>query len=50
MESRNAGRNEESQTHIAGYLEKGDFEYLKQECQEILSMLSGLIKHRNTAI
>jgi len=33
-----------------GYLEKQDFEYLKKECQEILSMLSGLIKHRNIAI
>jgi four helix bundle protein len=32
------------------YLEKQDFEYLKQECQEILSMLSGLIKHRKTTI
>jgi four helix bundle protein len=33
-----------------GYLEMRDFEYLKQECLEILSMLSGLIKHRSTAI
>ena len=30
-----------------GYLEERDFEYLKKECQEILGMLSGLIKHRN---
>jgi len=29
-----------------GYLEKQDFDYLIQECKEILSMLSGLIKHR----
>ena len=33
-----------------GYLEKQDFEYLQKECQEILSMLSGLIKHRSIAI
>lgn len=31
-----------------GYLGKQDFEYLIQECKDILSMLSGLIKHRNT--
>jgi len=31
-----------------GYLDKLDFEYLKQECQEILGMLTNLIKHRNT--
>jgi len=30
-----------------GYLEKRDFEYLKQECQEVLAMLTNLIKHRN---
>ena len=30
-----------------GYLEKQDFEYLKRECQEILAMLTNLIKHRN---
>ena len=30
-----------------GYLEKRDFEYLKQECQEILGMLTNLIKYRN---
>jgi four helix bundle protein len=30
-----------------GYLEKQDFEYLKQECLEILAMLTNLIKHRN---
>ena len=29
-----------------GYLEKQDFEYLNKECIEILSMLTGLIKHR----
>src|SRR5664279_1311491 len=29
-----------------GYLEKQDFEYLNRECKEILSMLTGLIKHR----
>ena len=33
-----------------GYLEKQDYEYLKTECREILSMLSGLIKHRNATI
>ena len=32
-----------------GYLEKQDFEYLKQECQEILGMLTNLIKHRNNS-
>ena len=31
-----------------GYLEKKDFEYVKQECQEVLAMLTNLIKHRNT--
>ena len=31
-----------------GYLDKLDFEYLKQECQEILGMLTNLLKHRNT--
>jgi four helix bundle protein len=30
-----------------GYLNKNDFEYLKKECQEILAMLTNLIKHRN---
>ncbi len=30
-----------------GYLEKQDFDYLIQECKEILSMLSGLIKFRS---
>lgn len=29
-----------------GYLEKHDFEYIKKECIEILSMLTGLIRHR----
>ena len=29
------------------YLEKQDFQYLKNECQEILGMLTNLIKHRN---
>jgi four helix bundle protein len=33
-----------------GYLEKHDFEYLKRECIDILSMLSGLIKHRNSMV
>jgi four helix bundle protein len=32
-----------------GYLEKQDFEYVKQECQEILAMLTNLIKHSNSA-
>jgi len=32
-----------------GYLDKLDFEYLKQECQEILGMLTNLIKHRNSS-
>jgi four helix bundle protein len=30
-----------------GYLEKRDFEYLKKECQEVLAMLTNLIKHRS---
>jgi four helix bundle protein len=30
-----------------GYLDKPDFEYLKNESQEILGMLTNLIKHRN---
>jgi four helix bundle protein len=30
-----------------GYLDKLDFEYLKNESQEILAMLTNLIKHRN---
>jgi len=30
-----------------GYLDKIDFEYLKNESQEILGMLTNLIKHRN---
>lgn len=30
-----------------GYLEKTDFNYLQNECQEILAMLTNLIKHRN---
>jgi len=29
------------------YLNKEDFDYLKKECQEILGMLSNLIKHRS---
>lgn len=33
-----------------GYLNNGDLEYIKQECQEILAMLASLIKHRNRAI
>jgi four helix bundle protein len=32
-----------------GYLHKDDFDFIKQECQEILAMLTGLIKHRNKA-
>jgi len=35
-------------SHRIGYLEENDFNFLKQECHEILSMLSGLIKHRKT--
>jgi four helix bundle protein len=31
-----------------GYLEKKDFEYINNECKEILSMLTGLIKHRGS--
>lgn len=31
-----------------GYLEKNDFSFLKKECQDILGMLTNLIKHRNT--
>ena len=30
-----------------GYLENKDFDYLKKESQEILAMLTNLIKHRN---
>ena len=30
-----------------GYLDKKDFEYIKNECQEILAMLTNLIKHRS---
>ena len=30
-----------------GYLKMEDFEYLKNECQKILAMLTNLIKHRN---
>ena len=30
-----------------GYLDKSDFECLKNECQEILAMLTNLIKHRS---
>ena len=33
-------------SHRIGYLEENDFNFLKQECHEILSMLTGLIKHR----
>ena len=29
------------------YLENAEFEYLKKECQDILAMLTNLIKHRN---
>jgi len=30
-----------------GYLEKTDYQYLKGECEEILAMLTHLIKYRN---
>jgi four helix bundle protein len=30
-----------------GYLDKSDFDFLKSESQEILGMLTNLIKHRN---
>jgi four helix bundle protein len=30
-----------------GYLNKADYLYLKKECEEILAMLTNLIKHRN---
>ena len=30
-----------------GYLGKPDFLYLKKECEDILAMLTNLIKHRN---
>lgn len=33
-----------------GYLSRSDFDYLKNECIEIISMLSGLIRHRKTGI
>ena len=33
-----------------GYLEKKDFDHIKQECQEVLAMLTNLIKYRNTTI
>lgn len=29
-----------------GYLKSDDFEFLRKECREILSMLANLIKHR----
>ena len=29
------------------YLNKNNFEFLKKECQEIIAMLTNLIKHRN---
>jgi four helix bundle protein len=31
-----------------GYLEKHDYDFLRRECTSILSMLSGLIKHRKS--
>jgi four helix bundle protein len=34
-------------SNMIGYLNIEDFNYLKQECQEILAMLTNLIKHRN---
>lgn len=30
-----------------GYLDKDNFIFLKKECEEILAMLTNLIKHRN---
>jgi four helix bundle protein len=30
-----------------GYLDKENYYFLKKECQEILAMLTNLIKHRN---
>ncbi len=30
-----------------GYLDPQDFAFIKNECKEILSMLTGLIKHRS---
>jgi four helix bundle protein len=30
-----------------GYLETADFKFLQNECQEILAMLTSLIRHRN---
>jgi len=33
-----------------GYMEEKDFSLIKQECYEILSMLSGLIKHRKSGL
>ena len=30
-----------------GYLAKSDYDFLKQECQDILAMLTNLIKYRN---
>jgi four helix bundle protein len=31
------------------YLEKKEFDFIKQECQEIMAMLTSLIKYRNNA-
>ena len=33
-----------------GYLIPDDYNFLKKECQEILAMLTGLIKHRKSNI
>jgi four helix bundle protein len=30
-----------------GYLDKSDYVHIKKECEEILAMLTNLIKHRN---
>lgn len=41
-----------TQTFIAdkiNYLDNNDYEYLRKECQDILGMLSNLIKHRNNS-
>jgi four helix bundle protein len=34
-------------SHRIGYLNQSDFIFIKNECDEILAMLTNLIKHRN---
>jgi four helix bundle protein len=34
-------------SHRIDYLDRIDYEFLRKECQEIIAMLTNLIKHRN---